>query len=170
MTDFTGTPIDPTAAWEDIPELATTGRVLAGPGGPANAQAVALTARTKYLKDEIDTTKTVTELTIVAGVVTIDLSLSDYYTLEVDANVTSVVFTNPPGAGKGCSKFIEITQTGSFTFDFPAIFHWEGGSEGTISASAGMVDVLAITTLNNATSFHATLRMEVVWHYFKNRS
>ncbi len=53
MTDFTGTPIAPTAAWEDIPELATTGRVLAGPGGPANAQAVALTARTKYLLQHI---------------------------------------------------------------------------------------------------------------------
>lgn len=104
-----------------------------------------------------DSSNTTTTLSIVDGVVTVDLSLGDYYTLSLDANVTSVVFINPPGAGKGCSKFIEITQTGTFTFDFPAIFHWEGGSEGTISGTSGMVDVLAITTLNNATSFHATL-------------
>jgi len=156
MTDFTGTPIDPTAAWEDIPELATTGRVLAGSGGPANAQAVALTARTKYLKDEIDTTKTVTELTIVTGVVTIDLSLSDYYTLSLNANVTSITFSNPPGPGRGFSKFIQITQTGAFTVAWPASFRWEGGSAGAVSGSAA-VDLLAITSVDNGVTIHPTL-------------
>lgn len=53
MTDFTENPISMLPSWDDVPELATTGRVLGGEGGPANAQAYALTARTEYLLQHI---------------------------------------------------------------------------------------------------------------------
>lgn len=45
--------IDPPAGWDDVPELLTTQRALAGPGGPMNAPLVALTARTKMLREEV---------------------------------------------------------------------------------------------------------------------
>ncbi len=44
--------IDPPAGWDDVPELLTTQRALAGPGGPLNVPLVALTARTKQLRDD----------------------------------------------------------------------------------------------------------------------
>ena len=49
MTDFTENPISMPPSWDDVPELATSGRVLGGAGGPANAQAYALVARTEWL-------------------------------------------------------------------------------------------------------------------------
>lgn len=151
MPDFDGN-IDPAASWADVPQLSTTAPNLAGPGGPLNAQAVALTARTEWLLDR----NVVTTLTNNAGVVDIDLSLGDYFTLELTANVTSITFSNLPGSGRGFSKFIQITQTGAFTVDWPASFRWEGGSAGAVSGSAA-VDLLAITSVDNGATIHATI-------------
>lgn len=51
MADFDGV-IDPTPAWPDVPQLGVEAVALGGEGGPMNAQAVALTARTKSLKKD----------------------------------------------------------------------------------------------------------------------
>lgn len=107
-------------------------------------------------QDIIYSNLNVTALSINAGVVTVDLSLGDYFTLNLNANVTSLVFTNLPGSGRGFSKFIQITQTGAFTVDWPSSFRWEGGSADAVSGSAA-VDLLAITSIDNGATLHATL-------------
>lgn len=54
--NFDGT-IDTVAAWPDVPQLSTDCDAFGGPGGPMNAQAVALVARTKKLQaDKADAT------------------------------------------------------------------------------------------------------------------
>lgn len=103
-----------------------------------------------------DSSNAVTALSINSGVVNIDLSLGDYFTLELTANVTSITFSNLPGSGRGFSKFIQITQTGAFTVDWAASFRWEGGSADAVSGSAA-VDLLAITSVDNGATIHATL-------------
>lgn len=101
---------------------------------------------------------TVSALSIAAGVVNIDLSLGDYFTLTLTANVTSITFSNPPGSGKGASKFIEIVQgSGPYTVAWPASFKWAGASAGAVSTANGALDGLAITTINNTTAWLATL-------------
>lgn len=101
---------------------------------------------------------TVTALAIAAGVVNIDCSLGDYFTLTLTANVTSITFSNLPGSGKGASKFIEFVQgAGPFTVAWPASFKWAGGTVGSVSTVNATVDELAITTLNNGTAWKATL-------------
>lgn len=54
MSDFDGN-ITPAGAWSDVPQLATTAQLLGGTGGPLNAQAVALAARTEKLKTDLTT-------------------------------------------------------------------------------------------------------------------
>lgn len=49
MANFDGT-IDPAASWPDVPQLAYDCNAFGGPGGPMNAQAEALAARTKKLQ------------------------------------------------------------------------------------------------------------------------
>ena len=44
MANFDGF-INPAASWADVPSLSTDCDLLAGSGGPLNAQAVALAAR-----------------------------------------------------------------------------------------------------------------------------
>lgn len=107
----------------------------------------------------VDGTSTpVTALSIAAGVVNIDCSLGDYFTLTLNANVTSITFSNLPGSGKGTTKMVQITQDATArTVAWPASFKWAGGSVGVVSTASGAVDTLAITTFDNGTSWVATL-------------
>ena len=101
---------------------------------------------------------TVTAVTPVAGVATLDYALGDYFTLAPTANVTSIVFTNLPGSGKGASLMLRFTQdTTPRTVAWPASFKWAGGSVGAVSTASGAVDVLAITTFDNGATWDATL-------------
>lgn len=100
--------------------------------------------------------ETVTALATASGVVTINLALGDYFTLALTENVTSIVFSNLPGSGKGASVMIRITQGATArTVAWPASFRWEGAAP-SVSTASGAVDVLALTTFDNGTKWDAT--------------
>jgi hypothetical protein len=100
----------------------------------------------------------VTALSINSGAVNINCALGDYFTLALDANVTSITFSNLPGSGKGATKMIRITQdTTARTVAWPGSFKWADGAAGAVSTASGAIDVLAITTFNNGAAWHATL-------------
>lgn len=93
-----------------------------------------------------------------SGSVAIDYALGDYFTLALAGNVSGFTFSNLPGAGKGATLMIRITQDATpRTVAWPASFRWAGGVSGVVSTSAGAVDVLAITTFDNGTTWRATL-------------
>lgn len=101
---------------------------------------------------------TVTALSSSSGVVDIDCSLGDYFTLALTENVTSITFSNLPGSGHGASKMVRITQDSTArTVAWPASFKWAGGSAGAVSTASGAVDVLAISTFDAGTTWRATL-------------
>ena len=100
----------------------------------------------------------VTASTSTSGVLTIDCAAGDYFTHALDENVTSWSFTNLPGSGKGATKLIQFTQDSTpRTVAWPASFRWAGGTDGVISTGSGAIDVLAITTFDNGTTWIATL-------------
>jgi hypothetical protein len=93
-----------------------------------------------------------------SGSVAIDYSLGDYFTLALAGNVSGFTFSNLPGAGKGASLMVRITQDATArTVAWPASFKWAGGTAGAVSTASGAVDVLAITTFDNGTTWDATL-------------
>ena len=49
--------IDETAGWPDVPLIATRDLVLGGPNGPSNKQAIALAARTEFLRESAELLK-----------------------------------------------------------------------------------------------------------------
>lgn len=103
---------------------------------------------------------TVTAITSTAGAVAaIDYALGDYFTLALSENVTSWTgFSNLPGAGKGLTVMVRITQDATpRTVAWPASFKWAGGTPGAVSTGAGDVDVLALTSFDNGTTWRATL-------------
>lgn len=100
----------------------------------------------------------VSVLTSSSGVVNIDYSLGDYFTHTLDENVTSITFSNLPGSGHGASLMIWITQDSTpRTVAWPASFRWEGGTDGVVSTGSGVIDLLAISTKDNGTTWDATL-------------
>lgn len=93
-----------------------------------------------------------------SGSVTVDYSLGDYFTIGLTGNVTAWSFTNMPGAGKGATLMIQFTQDSTpRTVAWPASFRWAGGVAGVVSTGSGAVDLLAITTFDNGTTWRATL-------------
>lgn len=99
----------------------------------------------------------VSALSIASGVVNIDYSLGDYFTLALTANVTSISFSNLPGSGYGASIMVDVTQDSTpRTVAWPAAFKWVGGA-GAVSTASGAIDTLALTTFNNGTTWRATL-------------
>lgn len=103
-------------------------------------------------------TPPVPSLSSVAGVLTVDLSLSDYYKVAVTEDITSIVFTNASGGNKPSTKMFEITQgTTPRTVTWPASFKWEGAAP-VVSDTASAVDLLAITTFEGGVgTWHGTL-------------
>ena len=101
---------------------------------------------------------TVTALSISSGVVNIDCALGDYFTLALNANVTSITFSNLPSSGHGASLMVRITQDSTpRTVAWPSSFKWAGGAAGAVSTGSGAIDLLAITTLDAGTTWRATL-------------
>lgn len=101
----------------------------------------------------------VSALTNSAGTVAINCALGDYFTLSLTANVTSITFSNLPASGKAQTIMVEVKQdaTGSRTATWPSSFKWAGGSAGVLSTAANSVDVLALTTFDQGTTWRATL-------------
>lgn len=103
-------------------------------------------------------TEPVTVLAISAGVVNIDCSLGSYFSLALNANVTSITFTNLPAAGNAKTVMVQITQDSTpRTVAFPASFDWAGGVTGVVSVGSGARDLLAITSFDQGSAWLATL-------------
>lgn len=98
---------------------------------------------------------TVSSVSSVSGVVTLDWSLGDYFLLELTENVTSWVIDNPPGAGLGFSLMVEITQgAGPYTVAKPDTVP---GGVLAVSTDDGAVDLLAISSFDNGATLRSNL-------------
>lgn len=102
----------------------------------------------------------VTALAISSGVVNIDCSLGDYFTLAINANVTSLTFSNLPPIGTGRTLSVTITQdaTGSRTFALPASFKAITGSDTAVQSAAGAVTKLSIETVSAGTTWSYVMK------------
>lgn len=89
-------------------------------------------------------------LTIAAGVVNIDCAGSDFRTLLLTASVTSITFSNLPGAGEGRSIVVRILQdsTGGRTIALPASFKPMGSSDLAIQSGANAYTLLTLLTFD----------------------
>ena len=152
---------------QDIADLGGGGGSgdVVGPAGAVNNNLAAFDTTTgKLIKDSgisassLAVVRNTVSTLATSGSVAVDFSLGDYFTLALAGNVSGFTFSNLPGAGKGGSLMIRIVQDSSArTVAWPASFKWAGGVVGAVSTASGAVDVLAITTFDNGTTWDATL-------------
>ena len=134
---FVGTTADTSAA-ETI-----VGRVLAleeaNPGG-------------------ISDRSTVTDLTS-GSMITIDLSLGDFFRVTLGQDAT-IAFINLPGAGKGFSVRLKVTQdgTGGRTLTQPASVKLIPGGDAEIQSAASAVSLIHYSSDDNGTTIDATIK------------
>ena len=100
-------------------------------------------------------------LVISSGVVTIDASLSNYFTLQLTANVTSVVLNNV-AAGTGFDIEVYQDATGGRTLTgWPAGLLWPGGNEPTLDGTANAEEALISIISRDGTVIKGVYTAEV---------
>lgn len=102
----------------------------------------------------------VTVLSIVSGVVDVDVSAGDYFTLSLTANVTSLTFSNLPASGHGVTLMFRIRQdaTGSRSFALPSSFKAITGSDTSVQSAANAYTILAITSFDQGTRWEYSMK------------
>lgn len=102
----------------------------------------------------------VSALSISAGVVNIDLSLGDYFTLAHTTNVTSLTFSNLPAAGVGRTIAVRLKQdaTGGRTFALPAAFKPITGSDTAVQSAANAITILMATSFDQGTRWEYSMK------------
>lgn len=102
----------------------------------------------------------VTALSIVSGVVNIDCSLGDYFTLALTADVTSITFSNLPGTGVGRSLMVRIKQdaTGGRAVTLPSSFKAISGSDTAVQPAANAYTVLILTSVDQGTRWEYSMK------------
>ena len=96
----------------------------------------------------------VTALSISSGVVNVDASLGDYFTLALNANVTGWVFTNVPPA---CTLMYKLViDTTAKTVAWPSSWDWGDQGAPTLPTAAGKYVTIATTTFDGGTSYTAS--------------
>lgn len=104
-------------------------------------------------------TEVVTSVSSSSGVLALDCSLGNYFKTTLTENVSSITFSNLPASGKAQTIMLQVTQHASAakTVAWPSSLKWAGGSAGSVSTGLSAVDVLALTTFDQGTTWRATL-------------
>lgn len=112
------------------------------------------------LRDYVQRKRPVTALTISSGVVNIDLSLGQDFTCLLDSNVTSVTFSNLPGAGYVAEIDVTWQQdgTGGRTVVLPASFKALGGSDTAVASAANAATEMGAKSKDNGTTWRYAMQ------------
>ena len=98
----------------------------------------------------------------VSGTVTLDFDGKSSYVgaITLGADVTTLAFSNLPGAGKYAEYELHIEQdgTGAHTFAIPASHKALGGSDTAIASAANAVTVLTASTVDNGTTWRYAMQ------------
>ena len=98
----------------------------------------------------------------VSGTVTLDFAGKSKYVgaITLGANVTTLAFTNLPGAGKYAEYELHIKQdpTTPRTFALPASHKALGGSDTAIAAGVGVTTVLTASTIDNGATWRYAMQ------------
>ena len=100
----------------------------------------------------------ITTLTIAAGAITLDLSLSNTFKVTLDANITSITVSNWT-ASKSTPVTLRLTQdgTGGRTVALPAGWKWSYGTAPTITATLSKTDLVSLYSDDGGTTIFASL-------------
>jgi hypothetical protein len=92
--------------------------------------------------------------TIAAGVLTIDCALGNVLAVTLNANITTVTFTNAPTSGTSYSIILSFTADGTpRTITWPASVRWPNGTAPTMTSTVSKVDTIVLYTYDGGASW-----------------
>ena len=101
-----------------------------------------------------DYSETVSSPTISAGTLTLNLEISNIFTVSLNAAITTLTISNPPASGSGGSFTLIFTADGTArAVTWPASIKWAGGTAPTITSTSGKADSFAFFTSDGGTNW-----------------
>lgn len=123
---------------------ATAGTDYVSPGGSAGAITATGLKETK------------TAPSISSGTLTIDCSAGNVFAVSLNANITTLTFTNVPASGTAYGLTLAFTADGTArTVTWGASVKWPGGTAPTLTSTSGKVDTFVLTTWDGGTTWFA---------------
>tara|TARA_R110000868_G_scaffold183767_2_gene425119 strand:+ start:14405 stop:15733 length:1329 start_codon:yes stop_codon:yes gene_type:complete len=106
--------------------------------------------------------ETVSNPTVSAGALTLNLATATIFNVSINANITSVTFSNANtiAAGNQAMGFVMIANgTGtSYAIVWPASVRWPGNTAPTITSTSGKRDVLTFFTTDQGSTYNSFIR------------
>lgn len=92
--------------------------------------------------------------TISSGTLTLDLSTGRFFNVSLNANVTTLAFSNVPSSVAAIID-LKLTQdaTGGRTFTWPSAVKWPNGYVPTVTSTANSVDIFTLLTTDGGTTW-----------------
>ena len=123
---------------------ATAGTDYVSPGGSAGAITATGLKETK------------TAPSISTNTLTIDCSAGNVFAVSLNANITTLSFSNVPASGTAYGLTLAFTADGTArTVTWGASVKWPGGTAPTLTSTSGKVDTFVLTTWDGGTTWYA---------------
>lgn len=125
---------------------ATAGTDFVAPGGAAGAITATGFKETR------------TTPSISSGTLTLDCTAGNVFAVSLNANITTLTFTNVPASGTAFGLTLALTADGTArTVTWGAAVKWPGGTAPTLTSTNGKVDVFVLTTWDGGTTWYAVV-------------
>jgi hypothetical protein len=123
---------------------ATAGTDYVSPGGSAGAITATGLKETK------------TAPSISSGTLTLDCSTGNVFAVSLNANITTLSFTNVPSTGTAYGLTLALTADGTArTVTWGSAVKWPGGTAPTLTSTSGKVDTVVLYTHDGGTTWYA---------------
>ena len=100
--------------------------------------------------------ETKTAPSISSGTLTLDCSAGNVFAVSLNANITTLSFSNVPSTGTAYGLTLALTADGTArTVTWGSAVKWPGGTAPTLTSTSGKVDTFVLTTWDGGTTWYA---------------
>lgn len=100
--------------------------------------------------------ETQTAPAISSGTLTLDCSTGNIFKVSLNANITTLTFSNVPAANSGYGMILSFTADGTArTITWGSAVKWPGGTSPTLTSTNAKVDTFVLMTWDNGTTWYA---------------
>lgn len=125
---------------------------------PAATDTVAVLAATQTFTNKTITgvKETKTAPSISTNTLTLDCSTGNVFAVSLNANITTLSFSNIPSSGTAYSLTLAFTADGTArTISWPGAVKWPSATAPTLTSTNGKVDTFVLTTYDGGTTWYA---------------
>lgn len=140
-----------TASALAVSSAGTSGQILSSGGAGAPTWVSTVSGLTVTGLKETKTAPSIS-----SGTLTLDCSVGNVFAVSLNANITTLSFTNVPATGTAYGLTLMLTADGTArTITWGSAVKWAGGTAPTLTSTNAKVDVFVLITHDGGTTWYA---------------